>query len=200
MPAPKEPLEDGLYSKFHSLLPWQVALHCRAPPCMRTLAFWVKENSSAVGKVLRNYRFTDCWAQSTLAILFRPRGAERVQYEGIAYSQRGGIHHNLVGIKSLCVECHAPRFVVNGTAAVLTRGLSIVTVAVKPRGRVGPTYMLPNTHPSISTMSCLKSFIDVLRLNALAIRSPSTGSCAGLWQPKCYTLSWRIVNWRMTSG
>jgi hypothetical protein len=135
MPAPKEPLEDGLYSKFHSLLPWQVALHCRAPPCMRTLAFWVKKNSSAVGKVLRNYRFTDCWAQSTLAILFRPRGAERVQYEGIAYSQRGGIHHNLVGIKSLCVECHAPRFVVNGTAAVLTRGLSIVTVAVKPRGR-----------------------------------------------------------------
>src|SRR5246500_892783 len=59
--------------------------------------------------------------------------------------------------------------------------------------------MLPNTHPSISTMSCLKSFIDVLRLNTLAIRSPSTGSCAGLWQPKCYTLSWRIVNWRMTS-
>ena|SRR5690349_9167074 len=111
------------------------ALHFRAPSCMRTLAFWVKENSSAVGKVLRNYRFTDCWAQSTLAILFRPRGAERVQYEGIAYSQRGGIHHNLVGIKSLCVECHAPRFVVNGTAAVLTRGLSIVTVAVKPRGR-----------------------------------------------------------------
>jgi hypothetical protein len=103
-------------------------------PCMRTLAFWVKENSSAVGKVLRNYRFTDCWAQSTLAILFRPRGAERVQYEGIAYSQRGGIHHNLVGIKSLCVECHAPRLVVNGTAAVLTRGLSTVTVAVKPRG------------------------------------------------------------------
>jgi hypothetical protein len=26
MPAPKEPLEDGLYSKFHSLLPWQFAL------------------------------------------------------------------------------------------------------------------------------------------------------------------------------
>jgi hypothetical protein len=94
----------------------------------------VKENSFAVGKVPRNYRFTDCWAQSTLAILFRPRGAERVQYEGIAYSQRGGIHHNLVGIKSLCVECHAPRLVLNGTAAVLTRGLSTVTVAVKPRG------------------------------------------------------------------
>jgi len=134
MPAPKEPLEDGLCSKFHSLLPWQFVLHFRAPPCMRTLAFWVKENSSAVGKVLSNYRFTDCWAQSTLATLFRPRGAERVQYEGIAYSQRGGIHHNLVGIKSLCVECHAPRLVVNGTAAVLTRGLSSVTVAVKPRG------------------------------------------------------------------
>jgi hypothetical protein len=101
---------------------------------MRTLAFWVKENSSAVGKVLRNYRVTDCWAKSTLATLFRPRGAEQVQYEGIAYSQRGGIHHNLVGIKSLCVECPAPGLVVNGTAAVLTRGLSTVTVAVKPRG------------------------------------------------------------------
>jgi hypothetical protein len=30
---------------------------------MRTLALWVKENSSAVEKVLRNYRFTYCWAQ-----------------------------------------------------------------------------------------------------------------------------------------
>ena len=56
VPAPKEPLEDGLYAKFHSLLPWQFVLHFRAPSCMRTLAFWVKENSSAVGKVLRNYR------------------------------------------------------------------------------------------------------------------------------------------------
>jgi hypothetical protein len=134
MPAPKEPLEHGLYSKFHSLLPWQFALHFRAPSCMRTLAFWVKENSSVVGKVLRNNRFTDCWAQSPLATLFRPRGAERVQYEGIAYSQRGGIHHNLVGIKSVCVECHAPGLVVNGTAAVLTRGLSTVAVAMKPHG------------------------------------------------------------------
>jgi len=62
---------------------------------MCTLAFWVKENSSAVGKVLRIYRVTDCWAQSTLATLFRQRGAERVQYEGIAYSQRGGIHQTV---------------------------------------------------------------------------------------------------------
>jgi hypothetical protein len=134
MPAPKEPLEDGLYSKFHSLLPWHFALHFRAPSCMRTLAFWVKENSSAVGKVLRHYRFTYCCAQSPLATLFRPRGTERVQYEGIPYSQRGGIHHNLVGIRNLCVERHAPGLAVNGTAAVLTRGLSTVTVAVKPRG------------------------------------------------------------------
>jgi hypothetical protein len=29
MPAPKKPLEDGLYSKFHSFLPWQFALHVR---------------------------------------------------------------------------------------------------------------------------------------------------------------------------
>ena len=48
--------------------------------------------------------------------------------------QRGGIHNNLVGIKNLCVECHAPGLVANGTAAVLTRGLGIVTVVVKPRG------------------------------------------------------------------
>jgi len=27
MPAAKEPLEDGLYSKFHNLLPWQFVLH-----------------------------------------------------------------------------------------------------------------------------------------------------------------------------
>jgi hypothetical protein len=72
--------------------------------------------------------------------LLRPRGAERVEYEGIPYSQRGGIHNNLVGIKNLCVERHAPGLVANGTAAVLTRGLGAVTVAVKPRGvELGPT-------------------------------------------------------------
>jgi hypothetical protein len=38
MPAAKEPLEDGLYSKFHNLLRWQFVLHSRAPSCMRTLA------------------------------------------------------------------------------------------------------------------------------------------------------------------
>jgi hypothetical protein len=57
-----------------------------------------------------------------------------VEYEGIPYSQRGGIHNNLVGIKNLCVERHAPGLVANGAAAVLTRGLGTVTVAVKPRG------------------------------------------------------------------
>ena len=70
----------------------------------------------------------------TLATLLRPRGAERVEYEGIPYSQRGGIHNNLVGITNLFVERHAPGLVANGTAAVLTRGLATVTVAVKPRG------------------------------------------------------------------
>jgi len=55
MPAAKEPLEDGLYSKFHNLLPWQFVLHFRAPSCMRTLALWVKEKSSTVEKVLSNY-------------------------------------------------------------------------------------------------------------------------------------------------
>src|SRR5260370_14701723 len=48
MPAAKEPLEDGLYSKFHNFLPWQSVLHFRAPSCMRTLARWSRENSSAV--------------------------------------------------------------------------------------------------------------------------------------------------------
>ena len=64
MPAAKEPLEGGLYSKFHNLLPWQFVLRFRAPSFMCTLALWVKENSSAVEKVLRNYRFTYCWEQS----------------------------------------------------------------------------------------------------------------------------------------
>ena len=57
-----------------------------------------------------------------------------MEYEGIAYSQRGGIHNNLVGIRNLCVERHAPGLVANGTAAVLTRPLGTVTVALKPRG------------------------------------------------------------------
>ena len=70
----------------------------------------------------------------TLATLLRPRGAERVKYEGIPYSQRAGIHNDLVSIENLCVERHTPRLVVKGTAAVLTRGLGTVTVAVKPRG------------------------------------------------------------------
>jgi hypothetical protein len=65
--------------------------------------------------------------------LLRPRGAERVEYEGIPYSQRGGIRNNLVGIKNLYVERYAPGLVENGSAAVLTRGLGTVTVAVKPR-------------------------------------------------------------------
>ena len=64
MPAAKEPLEDGLYSKLHNLLPGQFALHFRAPSCTGTLALWVKEKSSAVETVLRNYRFTYCCEQS----------------------------------------------------------------------------------------------------------------------------------------
>ena len=70
----------------------------------------------------------------TLATLLRRRGTERVEYEGIPYSQRRGIHNNLVGIRNLCVERHAPALVANGTAAVLTCGLGTVTVAVKPSG------------------------------------------------------------------
>jgi hypothetical protein len=69
-----------------------------------------------------------------LATLLRPRGPERVEDEGIPYSQRGRIRNNLVGIKHFLVERHAPGLVANGTAAVLTRGLCTVTVAVKPRG------------------------------------------------------------------
>lgn len=69
-----------------------------------------------------------------LAILLRPRGAERVEYERICNTQRSGIYNNLVGMRNLRVERHGPRLVPNGTAAVLTRGLGPVTVAVKPRG------------------------------------------------------------------
>jgi hypothetical protein len=57
-----------------------------------------------------------------------------VEYECIPYSQRGGVHNDLVGIKNVCVERHTPGLVASGTAAVLTRGLGTVTVAVKPRG------------------------------------------------------------------
>ena len=42
MPAAKEPLEDGLYSKFHNLLPWQFALRFRVPSRMPSLVLWVK--------------------------------------------------------------------------------------------------------------------------------------------------------------
>ena len=57
-----------------------------------------------------------------------------MEYEGIPYRQRAGIHKNLIGVKNLWVERHAPGLVANGTTAVLTRGLGRVTVAVKPRG------------------------------------------------------------------
>jgi hypothetical protein len=77
IPAAKEPFEDGLYSKFHNLLPWQFVLRSRAPSCMCTLVLWVEENSSAVEKVFRNYRFTLLLGAITLATLFRPRGAEK---------------------------------------------------------------------------------------------------------------------------
>jgi hypothetical protein len=51
MPAAKEPLEDGLYSKFHDLFPWQFVLHFRALSYMRTLARWFREHSSSVDQV-----------------------------------------------------------------------------------------------------------------------------------------------------
>ena len=66
-----------------------------------------------------------------LATLLRSRGAERVEYEVIRNTQRSGISNNLVGMRNLCVERHAPRLVANGTAAVPTR-LGPVTVAVTP--------------------------------------------------------------------
>jgi hypothetical protein len=56
-----------------------------------------------------------------------------VEYECIPYSQRGGVHNDLVGIKNVCVERHTG-LVASGNAAVLTLGLGTVTVAVKPRG------------------------------------------------------------------
>jgi len=111
MPAAEEPLEDGLYSKFHNLLPWQFVLRFRTPSCMRTLALWVNENSSACRKTSEELPVYLLLGAITLASLLRPRGAERVEYEGIRYSQRGGIYNNLVGIKNLCVERHAPGLV-----------------------------------------------------------------------------------------
>jgi hypothetical protein len=42
MPAAKESLEDGLYSKFHNLLPWQFVLRFRVPSRMPSLVLWVK--------------------------------------------------------------------------------------------------------------------------------------------------------------
>ena len=76
----------------------------------------------------------------TLATWLRPRGAERVEYEGIPYSQRGRIHNNLVGIRNLSVERHAPGLVANGTAAVLTRGLGSVNACCETTWlELGPT-------------------------------------------------------------
>ena len=100
---------------------------------MRTLALWVEENSFCGRKGSEELKVY-LPGEITLATLLRPRDAERVEYEGISYSQRGRIHNNLVGIKHFLVERHAPGLVANGTAAVLTRGLCTVTVAVKPRG------------------------------------------------------------------
>jgi hypothetical protein len=100
---------------------------------MRTLALWVEENSFCGRKGSEELQVY-LPGEITLATLLRPRDAERVEYEGIPYSQRGRIHNNLVGIKHFLVERHAPGLVANGTAAVLTRGLCTVTVAVKPRG------------------------------------------------------------------
>ena len=88
MPAAEEPLEDGLYSKFHNLLPWQFVLRFRTPSCMRTLALWVNENSSACRKTSEELPVYLLLGAITLASLLRPRGAERVEYEGIRYSQR----------------------------------------------------------------------------------------------------------------
>ena len=110
-----------------------LVLRFRAPSCIRMLALWVKENSFAVEKA-RGITGLFIAGRNTLATLLRPRGAERVEYEGIPCSQRAGIHNDLVSIGNLCVERHTPRLVVKGTAAVLTRGLGTVTVAVKPRG------------------------------------------------------------------
>jgi hypothetical protein len=116
------------------LVALQFVLRFRTPSCMRTLALWVNENSSACRKASEELPVYLLLGAITLASLLRPRGAERVEYEGIRYSQRGGIYNNLVGIKNFCVERHAPGLVANGAAAVLTRGLGTVTVAVKPRG------------------------------------------------------------------
>jgi hypothetical protein len=101
---------------------------------MRTLALWVKEKFLHGRKGSEELPVYLLLGAITLATLLRPRGAKRVEYEGIPNSQRGGIRNNLVGIRDLCVERNAPGFVAKGTAAVLTRGLGTVTVAVKPRG------------------------------------------------------------------
>ena len=70
MPAAKEPLEDGLYSKLNNLLPWQFAPHFSGSLLHAHVSLWIKENSSAVEKVLRNYRSTYCWEQSPWPLCF----------------------------------------------------------------------------------------------------------------------------------
>ena len=127
MPAAKDPLEDGLYSKFHNLLPGNLLSIFRLPLAGARWPSGLRKGSEKLPIYL-------LLAAITLANFLRPRGANRVEYEGIPYSQRGGIHNNLVGIKNLCVERQAPGLVANGTAAVLTRGLGTVTAAVKPSG------------------------------------------------------------------
>jgi hypothetical protein len=71
VPAAKEPLDDGLYSSFHYLLHWQFVLHFRARSCMRTLALWAKENSSAVEQKMRDRARLAIWTQKCRTLLSR---------------------------------------------------------------------------------------------------------------------------------
>jgi hypothetical protein len=132
-----------------------------------------------------------------------------VEYEGIPNSQRGGIHHNLVGIKNLCVERHAPGLVANGTATVLTRGLSTVTAAVKPRGwnlvrhkvNLEMKKALPSVHPLSRRQRVAQNLLSMcydllhqqfafhLQVSVLTFGNPSAPHRRG-----------EIVNWGMTSG
>lgn len=70
MPGAKEPLENGLYSKFHNFSPWRFVLQLLPTSCT-----WSKRSEELPVYLLLG--------GITLAALLQPRGAERVEHEGI---------------------------------------------------------------------------------------------------------------------
>ena len=61
-----------------------------------------------------------------------PCGTERVENQCIADAQHRGVDDDLISVRNCWIKREAPGFVTGAAAAVLTRVLSAVTVAVKP--------------------------------------------------------------------